>query len=318
MAGATITTHSAIVRPSQGLAGEMSDAVFRNGDLLSLFRRVDEWGANYKFNVIVAGNTSVATYSEGDADPDAGYQQVVTATAEFKHFRVFTRMTGHLRRQLGATWDAGVAGPGSYVPNDFEAVKAKEDMVDLISTTFGGTKAIYSIPGIIDDSTTNFYDLSRGTYALLVSNVVAGSSAALTVAVMNKLIFGTHAAPYGAPKFDMILCSPTQGRKLANLISGSISMPTAGDLSGGTPSSMPPYGGVRVALLRDLVGNEIFALSGMNSSWFYVNNEPAPGAIDELPYGVLTDAKVMQYSTAGCLVCKEPSKQGKIEALGTT
>jgi hypothetical protein len=318
MAGATITTHSTIVRPSQGLAGEISDAVFRNSDLLSLFRVVDEWGASYKFNLIVAGNDSVATYSEGDADPAAGYQQVVTATAAFKHFRIFTRMTGHLRRQLGATWDMGVSGPGSYAPNDFEAAKAKEDMVDLISTTFGGTKAIYSIPGIIDDATTNFYDLSRSTYSLLVSKVVAGGSAAVTVALLNSMLFGGHDAPYGAPKFDLILCSPTQGRKIANLISGSVSMPSAGDLGGGSPQSMPPFGGVRIALLRDLVATEIFALSGMNTSWMYVNNEPAPGRVDELPYGVQTDAKVMQYSTAGCLVCKEPSKQAKIEALGTT
>ena len=312
MAGATTSTHSAIVKPN--VHQEISDAVFRNSDFIPLFRQVNSGGgSSYDVKVVTAANGSAEVYVEDQNVPDPGYQQVITAGASFKHFRVFTRVTGHLRRQVGADWDSQ-SWPGAYGGSDVEMAKAKEDLVDLVNTTFLGTAA-HGVQGIIDASTA-FYDQSRSTYTALKSYEKAGS-AALSAALMDRLVHETYNAPYGG-RIQLLLMPPAQARKYSALIHGKLALPSAGDAAGSGAAMLPPWAGIPALEVRDLAATVILGLSGLDSAWFFVVHEPAPGGISILPYGVQADAKINQISTAGALICTQPNAQGKLTTLGTT
>lgn len=311
MAGATTTTHSALVKPE--VVAEISDAVFRNSDFLPLFRQVPAMGSSHQIKVIVAANGSAQVFVEDQAVPAAGYQQVVTASPAYKDIRVFYRITGHLRRQVGATWDSA-SWPGAYGGVDIELQKAKEDLVDLCNTTFLDS-GIYGIQGIID-ATTNFYDLSRTTYAALKSYEKAGS-AALSAALMDRLIHETYNQPYGG-RIQLLLMPPAQARKLAAVIHGKLAMGAPGDVGAAPLGSIPTYAGIPIVEIRDLTATELLGLSDLNTGWYVAVHEPAPGGIDVLPYGVAADAKITQLCTSLALICTTPNHQGKLTTLGTT
>lgn len=313
MAGATTTTLDAIVRPE--VHAEVSDAVFRNSDFIPLFRQVGPvGGGTLDIKVIVAANSSAQVYNEDGAVPEAGYQQVVTAAAAWKHVRVFTRITGHARREMNAQWGTG-QWPGAYGGQNIEFLKAKEDLVDLVNTTFLAN-AIYGLVGIVDDDTTNYYDLNRATYTALKS-YVKGSTGALTVAKMDRLLHETYDTPYGG-KISALLVPPAQGRHLATLTAGQVRVPGAADIAGGAPGMLPPYAGIPVFEIRDLAATVIIGLSGMDTDWYFALHEAAPGGIDISHYGMQADAQVDQMSTAGALICTQPNRQGKLEGVGTT
>ena len=312
MAGATTSTLDPIIKPE--VRQEISDAVFRNSDFLPLFRQEGPFGGGtYDLKVIVAANSSAQVFNEDGVVPDAGYQQSVTAAAPWKHFRVFTRLTGHAKRELNATWDSN-SWPGAYGGMNIEEMKAQEDLVDLVNTTFLGTSAS-GVQGIIDDSTA-FYDLSRSSYTALKSYEKAGS-AAMSLALLDRLVFETYNAPFGG-KIELILMPPAQARKYTNLVEGKLNIPSAADVSGGGVNSLPPYAGAAVLAIRDLTATVVLGLSNMSSGWFYAIHEAAPGGIDVLPYGVQSDAKVTQYVTSGALICPFPNRQGKLTTMGTT
>lgn len=313
MAGSTTSTHSAVIIPQ--VHQEISDAVFRNSEFLPLFRQIGPvGGSTYDVKVVTAANSSAQVYTEDQAVPSPGYQQTITAAASWKHVRVFDRVTGHLRRQLNSSWDSP-AWPGAYGGSNFEAEKAKEDLVDLVNTTFLAN-ATYGLVGIVDDDTTNYYDQSRSTYTALKSYVKT-ASAALSAALMNRLVHETYNAPYGG-KLEAILMPPAQARKYSALVEGKVQVTGMGDIAGSGPAMLPPWGRIPCFEVRDLSATVIIGLSGMDSSWFFAIHEAAPGGIDILPYGVTADAKINQYSTAGALICTQPNRQGKLETLGTT
>lgn len=312
MAGSTTSTHSALVKPE--VVAEISDAVFRNSDFLPLFRQVPAMGSSHQIKVIVAANGSAQVFVEDQAVPAAGYQQVVTASASYKDIRVFYRITGHLKRQLGGTWEQPF-GNGAYGGGvDIELQKAKEDLVDLCNTTFLDT-GIYGIQGIIDASTA-YYDLSRTTYAALKSYEKAGS-AALSAALMDRLIHETYNAPYGG-RIQLFLMPPAQARKLGAVVHGKLAMNGRGDVGAMPLGELPAYANIPIVEIRDLTATELLGLSDLNTAWYVAVHEAAPGGIDVLPYGVTADAQITQLCTSLALICTQPQHQGKLTTLGTT
>jgi len=313
MAGATTTTLDPIVRPE--VHAQVSDAVFRNSDFIPLFRQVGPiGGGTLDIKVIVAANSSAQVYTEDGPVPEPGYQQVISAAADYKHIRVFTRITGHARREMNAAWDA-TSWPGGYGGVNIEFMKGMEDLVDLVNTTFLAN-ATYGVVGIVDDDTTNYYNQNRATYTALKS-YVKGSTGALSVAKMDRLLHETYNAPYGG-KIQLLLVPPAQARHLSTLSAGQIRTGGPADIAGGAPGVLPPYANIPVAEVRDLAATVIIGLSGMDTNWYFALHEAAPGGIDISHYGMNADAQTVQMSTSGALICTQPNQQGKLEGVGTT
>jgi hypothetical protein len=312
--GATTGRQSNIYR--ENTANFISDSIFRNSEFIPLFRFVDDAGGADEYGIpqIVAANDSAQVYIEDQALPDAGYQQTIQPKASFKHFRVVTRVTGHARRRQRRTWDE-VNAPGVFGGVDIETMKAKQDLLDIVNTTFMAN-AIHGIVGIVDDDTTAYYDTSRSTYTSLKSYVKT-ASAALSAALLDRLLQETYNQPYGG-RIQMLLMAPAQARKYSAIVHGKVNPLARTDVAGAGIASVPPYGGVPGVVVRDLSATVILGLSGMDTDWFYLNNEPAAGGIDIKMISPGSDAMVDQISTSGALICTAPQRQGKLETLGTT
>jgi hypothetical protein len=324
---ATVTTLTPIIAPVPSTERqEVIDSVFKYSDTFSLWPDLASregvrsfGGAGYEIPQLVAGNDSAQVFVEDQAPPAAGYQQTVLATAAYRSLRIFTRLTGHARRAAGLpSWDSAEA-PWLRGGRLIEAEKALQDLLSLWEQTFIGTggKAIYNLVGIVDDASTNYYNLSRTTYARLASYVNAAGAAAITTLRLDASMTALYDATYGG-RAELIVCAPTQARKIANLVHTKLTLPARGDMGGGAVWAMPDYNGVPILAVRGMLNNEILFLTGIDRHWGWANNEPAEGGIDILPYGVLSDARITQYVMSGALICKAPRVQGKIEALGTT
>lgn len=305
---------------------EVIDSVFKYSDSFSIWPDLASregvrsfGGKGYEIPQIVAGNDSGQVFVEEGLVPDAGYQQIVVATAAWRSIRIFTRLTGHARRAAGLpSWDSSEA-PWLRGGRLVEMEKALEDLLSLWEQQFLGTggKAIYNLHGIVDDSSTNYYDTSRTTYARLASYVGAGGAAAVTTLLLDAAITAIYDATYGG-RTELIVTAPTQARKLGQLNHAKLTRTERGDMGGGAVWALPEYNGIPVLAIRGMLNNEILMLSGIDRYWGWANNEPADGGIDILPYGVTSDAKITQYVMSGALICKAPRIQGKIENLGTT
>jgi len=314
------TINSAPVRSRQ----ELIDTVFKYSDTFAMWPQLAAregvasfGGDGYEIPCIVAGNDSGEVFVENGVVPDAGYQQKVVAKAAYKQLRIFTRLTGSARRQQGGTWDSDAA-PWIIGGRDTEAEMALQDLLSLWETTFlGASKAIYNLFGILDDSTTNYYDLSRATYATLACYIKAGSSACITTAILDSALMGLYDNSYGGV-CELMMMSPTQARKYDTLVHAKTVMTTRGDMAGGTPWQHEPYGGVKVMGVRGMANAHIHLISGLDRNYGWANHEAAPGGIDILPYGVQSDAKITQFVMAGALIVKGIRQQGTIESLGTT
>jgi hypothetical protein len=288
--GATTSRQSNIYR--ENVVQFISDSVFRNSEFIPLFPWRDNVGGNTSHGIpqIIAANGSAQVYIEDQALPDAGYQQTIKPAASFKHFRTVCRVTGHARRGQWRNWGEEAA-PAVYGGMDIEVTKAKEDLVDLLNTTFMAN-ATHGIVGIVDDDTTNYYDTSRSTYTTLKSYVKT-ASAALSAALLDRLLQETYNQPYGG-RIQLLLMAPAQARKYSAIVHGKVAPRARDDVAGAGVATVPPYGGVVAAVIRDLSATVILGLSGLDTDWYYLNNEPAQGALDV------------------------PQRQGKLETLGTT
>ena len=321
MSGATSSTISNLVKPE--VIEKVSTVVFRNSEFIPLFRFDYSPASVLGINVNIAGNSSVGSYVEGQADPDPGYQQVVQASVPWKYFKVMTRITGHAKDNLGLTWENvysnSSSAPNAYGGQFLEPELAAQDLVDYMNTYFMAAQT-YGIQGIVDDDTTAFYNLSRSTYTALKS-YVKSSAGALSLSLMDRLLQNVREQ---GGRVEAILISPTQGRKYDGLVEGKIALPSAGDAAGGAGAGFhQPHNRVPVIEARDLTETTMIALSGLSgsddsSSWRFVSHCPHPSRVEWQAVSFGNDAATAQLTTSGALVCPIPAFQGKLEGLGTT
>lgn len=328
MAGVTTSTLSTTIIPTPYRERqEIIDTVFKYSDTFSMWpdlaarEGVASFGGDgFEIPLTVAGNSSGQVFEENGLVPDAGYQQRIVAKASYKHLRIFTRLTGHARRQMGRTWDSPDNAPWVIGGRDDEAELALQDLLSLWETTFlGSSKATYNLYGILDDSTTAFYNQSRSTYATLACYVKT-AGAAMTTAILDAALAALYDATYGG-RCELLLMSPTQGRKYSQLVAGKVAIPGGGmDIAGGATGTwdLPPYAGIPIMVIRGMASSMVWMISGLDRNFGWANHEPAPGGIDILPYGVQSDARITQFVMAGAMICKNPRQQGAIETLGTT
>lgn len=264
-------------------------------------------------------------YSEGDGLPAWIEPEYAVAQFSVQSLRAVIRMTGHERRALGESGEAGLMADMQNAK-----VRAAIDRIKyLIATTYDDAAA-YGIQYLID-STQNFGGLSRTTYSKLVSYVLNASSAAISTSLANNFYHRSQNDPYGCA-FDLCLTSTVQASKMAELGSGKLAFATP-DQPGGLNLVVTDLriGTAPVVILPNLTTSIILGLtgarmrapgdaSGGGSSWKVWWAEPNPGRFHVLDLGAgeADNPMRVQISTALAVGTTQPQRQGKLYGLSTT
>src|SRR6185503_20565990 len=100
MAGLTAASSIADALKSQAVAG-IVESLFTNNEVMSEFPMIEfTGGSTINIKHHYAGNTSVGTYSEGDAIGAPGSQSYITAQWPEQHYKGVIQITGHARDYL--------------------------------------------------------------------------------------------------------------------------------------------------------------------------------------------------------------------------
>src|SRR6185295_6349243 len=175
---------------------EQIEQLYRNNEVMSEFAmRPFTGGSTINVKMHYAGNTSVSTYSEGDAVGQAGAQSYITAQWPEAHYRCVAQITGHARDFTKDGSNAAVF----YDQIGQEIQRGMTDIVhqislDMLST---GTTAPVGLQGIVD-STGTLAGLSKSTYTWWASYETAGSSTTIVVADLNNGLASAADPPYAA------------------------------------------------------------------------------------------------------------------------
>lgn len=161
------------------------DAVYRNNQLLGLSingspvfpERPMTTGQDNRWLVNSAGNTSVATFTEGAAAPQPVAQTYVTLEANPVYFWAWTRISGHVR---DAVRNNGAMPGLDPIENEFMA--GFEDIRDLMNTTFMGSTS--GVEQIVDSGNTVF-GVAQGSNAWHAASETAVGGALTQAALRN-------------------------------------------------------------------------------------------------------------------------------------
>ena len=308
--GATTTTLSPVLL--QQIAGTVFDSVYKYRGVAALLPRRAGFvpGASPTFAVKIAGNASVEKFASTDPVPSAGYQQNLLISPTWQNYRVIVSITGDARRQAGGTWD-GQSWPGVVGGVNFEFSGGLEDLVSYINLDMlsSGT---HGINGQVNDDSVNFHDRSRGTYTTLKSAVVAGSNAALSVALLNNMLADTRGVSHGGnPK--LLLMGDDASVGMANLVYGKLALAGAADVSGTAGGSLPMYSGLAPIVVPGMAANLLLAIDPTHFE--VLNHEPENGGVDVLEFGPNGDSRSTQIVLSNAVIDYQPWKDGRLEAV---
>jgi len=268
---------------------------------------------------------AVQEYAEGDGLPAWIEPEYAMAQFSVKAFRGVIRQTGHERRALGQSGEAGIAP--DMVNAKLRAVINR--IKYLIATTYDDD-AVYGIQDLIDSSAA-FGGLSRTTYSKLVSYLLNASSAGISTSILNNWWHRGMNDPYGCA-FDLVLMSTTQASRLAELGSQKIDT-TPSDATGGLNLVVTNLmvGTAPVVIVPNLATSIVLGLTGARrrapgdadgggDAWQVWWSEPNPGRFHVLDLGAgeADNPMRLQISTSLAVGCTVPQRQGKIYGLSTT
>ena len=298
---------------SQFARGMFATAVYEYG--MGVVELFDDWGyrpgASAKIELEVDLD-SAETYSEGDSLPAPIESTYIKPAFDYKHCRGVIRESGHERRTRGPNDEgARIRDPERKMKRAMAAI------VYLIAKTFDDA-ATYGIEGIISETTYNFGDQSRSTYAKLQSDELSASSAAISTALLNKWITLAKNDPHGA-RVDYVLGSATQVHKINELMSGKLAAPDIGRPMALTPSDVR-IDGAPLLLVPNLTTSILLGLTGVKSgNWGKIWNEANPGRYHVLDLGAANADNPMnlQISTSLCIANDIPHRQTKLHTLST-
>lgn len=263
MAGQTTSALSALLR--ENVAPGTSDLLFRSTPLLNFIRAnggvVDGVGAApFSWNIVTAANTSVETFTEGQAPPAAGSQTYARTSLQPVYVRVVLGNTGHVRDN---------ARKGGYYedPLNFERMMAEFDVMKKLEDTLVGSTQDQGIAAIID-STGTYANLSQGSYSMWASEENTGVGA-LTATAMQLLYEEMSLGTNGGVPRD---ASPThwlvpteQKNNYVNLIGPNAASPLYRYGPGQSPDALgygdvtgPTAAGLPLVEIKTLTNTEIY------------------------------------------------------------
>ena len=292
---ATTTTASALIKDVY--AEDFIEGVYRNNDLLKLFPDVEatQGDTAYKWLVNSAGGTS-AVYSEGDSALAATSQTWVAASVSPTYIWHRISISGHLKDAIRSNHINAI---------EQEMVLAKEDMKDLLNTSFMGST--YGLELSIDSGST-YAGIARGAAAYWESTETAVGGALAYTDLVDMLETIRDNDKGGNP--GMILAPYNQLTNIYNLTGNpATKMAGPGDLAQGfnnqTFAGIPIFG---VGDMTDTVILFVDTRAGKNKLVIH-----RPFQVDQL--GKTSDADDYLLSTAAALVNRDPAKDGKLTGV---
>lgn len=312
MAGLTAASSIADALKSQAMPGVV-ESLFKNDEVLVNFGTPVPFTGGATLNVKhhYAGNTSVTTYSEGDALGAAGSQSYITAQWGVAYYRAQIQITGHAEDQL----KGGSNQAAFFDQIAMEFTMAGEDLRDRLSTDCLGTglTAPVGIQGIVDSSGT-IAGLNKSTYTWFQSYEVAGGTTTIAISDLDGAMQNSSDADYAA-QVDQIWTSWKQKNKLKGVMgqvgaaNNSYLQSPAGPLNTAGITSEMAYGNVPIKPMRDLT-NSIFL--GLTISTFFLGMM-RDWKVD--PLAKTDDSQKFLITGAFGLGCRNPKKSWKITTL---
>lgn len=307
MAGMTAADSLTAVLRTQAFS-DLQEGVYYNNELFPLLQRIPFTGGstvNVKHHT--AGNTSVATYSEGDAVGTPGTESYTTSSWTPTYFKASTQITGHARDQLRN----GSPEAGFFDQISMELTNAMKAIVDKATTDIlGATGSITDILDVIDDDTTcGGITRSSNSWFQSVENAIAAGSFALSDI---DILWRDARDAENAANCDTYLTSWTQINKIKQLsaLYGS-SNPFAFASASGPVEVGPGWSGMTFA------GVPITAVRNLTSSVHLMFERSAIGLgvqrdwqVDQL--AKTDDSDKFMITGALCIVGVNPRKAAKL------
>lgn len=242
MAGMTAASSIDAALRSQAVTGVV-ESLFLNNEVMGEFPMVEfTGGSTINIKHHYAGNSSVGTYSEGDAVGIAGSQSYITAQWPEQHYKCTIQITGHARDYLRD--GSNEAAFFNQIAEEFD--RAMNDLVDKVSTDMlgTGTTAPVGLQGIVDSSGT-VAGLSRSTYTWWQS-YEGSNGTTVSVQDLQLAMYTSSDADY-AGKVSEVWCSWKQQYKLQGVVG------VAGTTASPVRFNAPPTGnqGINIGDVRD-------------------------------------------------------------------
>ena len=314
MAGATLTTLSALIHAAY--EPKLQKAFYNGTPLMKLLgvqKPVVSPDGYIRWPVHYAGNSSATSATEGQAAPAAGNQSVINAyLACFKTYAT-VQLTGECLDAVRA---------GAYGLADIEMQGGLDDLMHKVEDLL-----VAQLIDAIDDDTT-YAGLTRATYNL-TSVVVAGGSAANTLAKMSSLYEGLeileHGVDYSRPGW-IILSSPEQRTAYGEIGTGLtygaddettgthrplVTNQTDTTFDAGLMAKRMFWNGIPWYTIPTMTNTYVF-LFNVNDILF---REARPVTIK--PLGAVDDSDTYLLSWRGGLAHANPWHAARIEALTT-
>ncbi len=254
MAGTVTAALTAALRITA--SGMLSEALFRNNELMPLFAPVGwEGGATKNYKIHYGGNSSVSTYAEGDALGAAGSQSYLTANFPEKHYKATISITGHVYDQT----QGGNQNAVFFDQAEKEFGYATKDLTDLITTDMlgSGVTAPVGILGIVDSAGT-LAGIDPNTYTWWAAYETSHAS----TVVLSDIDLANQAArdPEYAANINLIMTSHKQCAKIKGVYGNpgtTANSVLSLNSAGGYIINLGDYtdikvGGIPVVPLRDL------------------------------------------------------------------
>lgn len=302
MAGATTTTLSNFVSDVFFQEG-ITKTFFDSTPLISMFgtKPASKPGDSVDWTVNSSGHTAV-NYSEGHTPPVAGYNTFVNLTMSYKYAWDTIQVTGHA---IDALKGGRIDPVMTEIDAAVRAVAYKQEQ-----------NMAASLLAAIDDS-TNYASANRSTYNLL-SLVVAGGSAAVTLAKLSELYEGLKLLARAKPETegDLIILSSIEQLIAYTELTGvqykehqTFAADTRFDLGRIKPSMT--YNGIPWYVVPTLTNTVIYLTR--KSDVEIIEKR----AIKVEPLAKVDDSDKLLVTSAMELIHHDPYRAGKIEALTT-
>jgi hypothetical protein len=213
------------------------------------------------------------------------------------YFRVMLQITGHARDALGSAWLPAI---------EEEAILAREDLGDLITTSFMGST--YGIELAVDYGSTYAGVTRSGAAGWFESTETAHSAALSTDAMIDLQETIRNANKGGQPMIS--LGNLNQESNIYRL--GGPHLITNQNPADKTPGLMQNrIAGTAYVSVPDFTTTVIMMLDMRPRNW--AAKQIRPFSVKEMaPSG---DSDIMQLSWGGALVCKQPRFQGKLTGV---
>lgn len=247
---------------------QLQESVFYNKEWIGNFERVRPTSDDdMRVKHHSGANSTIGTYSEGDAIGVAGSETYTTATWDCTYFKGVFSVTGHARDALNND-----SSEAAFFPQiSMQLTSLLDGLVDLAVTRMLGsaTSGCLGIQTIVDSTgTVAGIDRSSDTWFASYEVDTAGSAYALTD--LDIVWQNVHDAEYASPGIDSIFTSYKQIRLAKADLNPSVStgtLPAGGfgtSYNLGVPLSGFSYAGANIYGIRELT----------NTIWlFMVRNE---------------------------------------------